>query len=76
MSDPSCTQIHSRPYRIGTDSLAGMRLGLLFASKKIVDELWKVKDSYNLDRLAISAGAASLRDTAWTATPLQANHSC
>ena len=48
-------------------SLAGMRLGLLFASKAIVDELWKVKDSYNLDRLAIAAGAASLRDTAWLA---------
>ena len=48
-------------------SLAGMRLGLLFASAAIVDGLWKVKDSYNLDCLAIAAGAASLRDTAWTA---------
>ena len=48
-------------------SLAGMRLGLLFASARIVDGLWKVKDSYNLDRLAIVAGAASLRDTEWTA---------
>ena len=48
-------------------SLAGMRLGLLFGSARIVSELWKVKDSYNLDRLAIAAGAASLRDAAWTA---------
>ncbi|MFH0938165.1 MAG: histidinol-phosphate transaminase [Planctomycetota bacterium] len=48
-------------------SLAGMRLGLLFASAAIVEQLWKVKDSYNLDRLAIVAGAASLRDGAWTA---------
>jgi histidinol-phosphate aminotransferase len=47
-------------------SLAGMRLGLLFSSKEIVDGLSKVKDSYNLDRLAIVAGAASLRDQAWT----------
>jgi histidinol-phosphate aminotransferase len=47
-------------------SLAGMRLGLLFSSKRVVEGLWKVKDSYNLDRLAIAAGAASLRDTAWT----------
>ena len=47
-------------------SLAGMRLGLLFANAKIVDGLWKVKDSYNLDRLAIVAGAAALRDTEWT----------
>ncbi len=48
-------------------SLAGMRLGILFGSAHVVDGLAKVKDSYNLDRLAIAAGAASLRDTAWTA---------
>jgi histidinol-phosphate aminotransferase len=48
-------------------SLAGMRLGLLFGSPRVVDGLWKVKDSYNLDRLAIVAGAAALRDTGWTA---------
>ncbi|HEY3325228.1 MAG TPA: histidinol-phosphate transaminase [Planctomycetota bacterium] len=47
-------------------SLAGMRLGLLFASEQMVEGLWKVKDSYNLDRLAIVAGAASLRDVKWT----------
>lgn len=47
-------------------SLAGMRLGLLFSSARVVEGLWKVKDSYNLDRLAIAAGAASLRDVAWT----------
>jgi histidinol-phosphate aminotransferase len=48
-------------------SLAGMRLGLMFAPAKITAEFWKVKDSYNLDRIAIAAGAASLRDTEWTA---------
>lgn len=47
-------------------SLAGMRLGLLFGSAEVVSGLWKVKDSYNLDRLAIAAGAASLRDPDWT----------
>lgn len=47
-------------------SLAGMRLGLLFGSSEIVSGLWKVKDSYNLDRLAILAGAASLNDPDWT----------
>ncbi len=47
-------------------SLAGMRLGLAFASPDIIAGLGKVKDSYNLDRLAIVAGAASLKDTAWT----------
>jgi histidinol-phosphate aminotransferase len=48
-------------------SLAGMRLGLLFGPKELVAGLWKVKDSYNLDRLAIVAGAAALGDAAWTA---------
>ena len=47
-------------------SLAGMRLGMLYAQPDIVAGLWKVKDSYNLDRLAIVAGEAALGDTAWT----------
>jgi histidinol-phosphate aminotransferase len=46
-------------------SLAGMRLGLLFASDEVVSGIGKVKDSYNLDRLAIVAGAAALGDEAW-----------
>ncbi len=47
-------------------SLAGMRLGLAFASAELISGLAKVKDSYNLDRLAIVAGAASLLDSLWT----------
>ncbi|HEX4335479.1 MAG TPA: histidinol-phosphate transaminase [Polyangiaceae bacterium] len=46
-------------------SLAGMRLGLLFASEELVKGIGKIKDSYNLDRLAIVAGAAALADDAW-----------
>ena len=46
-------------------SLAGMRLGLCFAHPQIIEQLGKVKDSYNVSRLAIAAGAAALRDTAW-----------
>lgn len=49
-----------------SDSLAGMRVGLLFANPTIVWGLRKVKDSYNLDRLAIVAAAAALDDAAWT----------
>ncbi len=48
-------------------SLAGMRLGLCFAHPKIIEQLGKVKDSYNVSRLAIAAGAAALRDAAWAA---------
>jgi histidinol-phosphate aminotransferase len=43
-----------------------MRVGLAFASSEIVSGLRKVKDSYNLDRLAIVAAAASLADREWT----------
>ncbi len=43
-------------------SLAGMRVGLAFASREIIAELAKVKDSYNLDRLSIVAARAALED--------------
>jgi histidinol-phosphate aminotransferase len=48
-------------------SLAGMRVGLLFGSAEMVHGLRKVRDSYSLDRLAIVAAAAALRDTTWLA---------
>ena len=41
-------------------SLAGMRLGLCFARPEIIEELMKVKDSYNLSRIALAAGAEAL----------------
>jgi histidinol-phosphate aminotransferase len=46
-------------------SLAGMRLGLCFAQNALIEELLKVKDSYNLNRLAVVAGAEALADAAW-----------
>jgi histidinol-phosphate aminotransferase len=46
-------------------SLAGMRLGLLFAQLPIIEPLLKVKDSYNLNRIAIAAGAQALEDAPW-----------
>ena len=46
-------------------SLAGMRLGLLFAQPPIIEHLLKVKDSYNLNRVAIAAGAKALDDADW-----------
>ena len=46
-------------------ALAGMRLGLCFAHPRLITELQKVKDSYNLSRLAIAAGAAALDDMPW-----------
>jgi len=46
-------------------SLAGMRLGLSFAQRPLTDALLKVKDSYNLNRIAIAVGAQALEDAPW-----------
>ncbi len=43
-------------------SLAGMRAGLAFAHEAIIHELMKVKDSYNVSRLAQVAACAALED--------------
>jgi histidinol-phosphate aminotransferase len=40
-------------------TLAGLRVGLLFAQKPLLEGLRKVKGSYSLDRLAIVAAAAA-----------------
>ena len=46
-------------------SLAGMRIGLAFASDEIISGMMKVKDSYNLNRLSMVAAAAALADLPW-----------
>lgn len=48
-------------------SLAGVRLGLCFAQRGLIEQLAKVKDSYNLSRLSIAAGVAALADWRWAA---------
>jgi histidinol-phosphate aminotransferase len=45
-------------------SLAGARLGLLFASAPLVEEMMKVKDSYNVNALTQALGTAALEDRA------------
>ncbi len=50
-------------------SLAGLRLGLAFASEQLIHEMYKVKDSYNVSSVAIAAGVAALDDLGW----MQAN---
>ena len=48
-------------------SLAGMRIGLAFASDEIISGMMKVKDSYNLNRLSMIAATAALQDMPWMA---------
>jgi histidinol-phosphate aminotransferase len=43
-------------------SLAGMRLGLAIARPEVIAALNKIRDHYNLDRLAQVAAVAALRD--------------
>jgi histidinol-phosphate aminotransferase len=46
-------------------SLAGIRLGYLVAQPEMVEQLVKLKDSYNCDALSQVAGVAALRDQAY-----------
>ncbi|MEO1671870.1 MAG: histidinol-phosphate transaminase [Cyanobacteria bacterium J06631_2] len=43
-------------------SLAGLRLGFGIANPKLISTLFKVKDSYNVDALAILVGTAAMED--------------
>ena len=40
--------------------LAGVRLGYAFGSPEVIEALYKIKDSYNVDRLTQVAGVAAL----------------
>jgi histidinol-phosphate aminotransferase len=46
-------------------SLAGLRMGFGIANPKLLAGLFKVKDSYNIDAIAIAVGTAALRDQAY-----------
>ncbi len=75
-ADPGCHSIPllrdhpnlmvSRTFSKGY-SLAGIRLGYLTASSEIIDQLVKVKDSYNCDTLSQAAGVAALGDQPYLA---------
>jgi len=45
-------------------SLAGARLGLMFASAPLIEQMTKVKDSYNVNVISQALGAAALEDRA------------
>ena len=47
--------------------LAGLRFGFLAAQPQMIEQLIKVKDSYNCDALSIAAATAAIDDTAWLA---------
>ncbi|MGL5081386.1 MAG: histidinol-phosphate transaminase [Microcoleaceae cyanobacterium] len=46
-------------------SLAGLRMGFGIANPQLLTGLFKVKDSYNIDAIAIAVGTAAMRDQAY-----------
>jgi histidinol-phosphate aminotransferase len=48
-------------------ALAGLRFGYVVAQPHLIQQMVKVKDSYNCDALSIAAAAAALGDQAWLA---------
>ncbi len=46
-------------------ALAGLRFGYLIAQPQMIEQLRKVKDSYNCDSLSIAAATAAIDDRAW-----------
>jgi histidinol-phosphate aminotransferase len=46
-------------------ALAGLRFGFLVAQPQMIEQLVKVKDSYNCDTLSIAAATAAIDDQAW-----------
>ena len=48
-------------------ALAGLRFGFAVAQPHVIEQLLKVKDSYNCDALSIAAATAAIDDQAWLA---------
>ncbi|TWT48267.1 histidinol-phosphate transaminase [Botrimarina hoheduenensis] len=48
-------------------ALAGLRFGYVVAQPQVIEQLGKVKDSYNCDTLAIAGATAAIDDQAWLA---------
>lgn len=46
-------------------SLAGLRLGFGIANPSLLEGLFKVKDSYNVDAIACAVGAAAMKDQSY-----------
>ena len=46
-------------------SLAGLRIGYAIGSPELIGALYKLKDSYNVDRLAQAIALAALEDLPW-----------
>jgi histidinol-phosphate aminotransferase len=73
-ADFSCIDLVAKSERILVSrslsksyGLAGLRFGYLVGQPQVIQELVKVKDSYNCDALSIAAATAAIGDQAWLA---------
>lgn len=70
-ADENCLQLVERHANVivlrtfsKSFSLCGLRIGFAVARERLIAGMGKVKDSYNVNRLAITAGVAALDDIA------------
>ena len=53
--------------------LAGLRLGWGYSSKEIIESLYQIKPPFNVNRAALAAGVAAIRDNEWTKKAIEHN---
>ena len=68
---PTCSNLMVLRSFSKSFSLAGLRLGLIFGCEPFIQEMLKVKDSYNVSSLHIRAGIAALADVGAMQTNVQ-----
>jgi histidinol-phosphate aminotransferase len=73
-ADTNCMSLVARSEKIMVSrslsksyALAGLRFGYIVAQPSMIEQLAKVKDSYNCDTLAIAAATAAIDDQGWLA---------
>ena len=71
-SETNCLDLVARNERIMVSrslsksyALAGLRFGFLVAQPRMIEQLVKVKDSYNCDALSIAGATAAVDDQSW-----------
>ncbi len=73
-ADVNCLELVARNEKILVSrslsksyALAGLRFGFVVAQPQMIEQLAKVKDSYNCDTLSIAAATAAVGDQKWLA---------
>jgi len=54
--------------------LAGLRLGWGYASREIIEAMYQIKPPFNVNRAALAAGVAAIKDNEWTKRAIEHNN--